>query len=237
MVLAPKRTYASVTLAPEDAHSGRFRLLLDAKPVKTPCGHALTLASRALTEAAAAEWRAQGERLDPSSMPMTRLATSALDHVAPRIEAVRQETLAYGRTDLLCFRAATPERLVAEQQRVWQPYLDWAAETLGAQLQARAGLVMIEQTPAAQEAFARALAALDAEHLFAVHALTHQFGSLVLALAVLHRRAPAREALEASWLDETFQAEIWGRDEEAEARRARIAGEVGELERFLLLLP
>jgi chaperone required for assembly of F1-ATPase len=236
MALAPKRFYVDVTLGADDARTGRFHILLDAKPVKTPRGHVLTLAGRALAEAVAAEWRAQGEKLDPSSMPMTRLAASALDHIAPRIEAVRQEVLSYAATDLLCHRAATPERLVAEQQRVWQPYLDWAADTLGARLEVRAGLVAIEQPPEAIAAFARALAAFGAEHVFVVHALTHQFGSLVLALAVLHRHVPAHEALEASRLDETFQAEIWGRDEEAEARRARIAREVADLARFLSLL-
>jgi chaperone required for assembly of F1-ATPase len=236
MGLAPKRFCASVTIAADDAHPGRFRLLLDAKPLKSPRGHAFTLAGRALAEAVAAEWRAQGERLDPSSMPMTRLATSALDHVAPRTASVQQETLAYARTDLLCHRAAAPQRLVAEQERVWQPYLDWAADALGAPLEAGPGLIAIEQAPAAREALARALAALDAERLFLVHALTHQFGSLVLGLAVVYRHAPALEALSASRLDETFQAERWGRDEEAEVRRVLIAGEVAELDRFLSLL-
>lgn len=233
---APGRFYESVSIEPGET-PGRFRILLDGKPVRTPAKRAFGVGGRALAQAIAEEWAAQGARIDLAAMPMTRLAMSAADHVAPRMAEVRAEALAFAKADLLCHRADRPERLVVLQQQAWQPYLDWAAEALGARLNVGTGIAPIAQPAEAVAALSRALEALDAERLLVVHGLTHHFGSLILALAVVRGHADARAALEASRLDERFQAEVWGRDEEAEQRRARIAEEVAALARFLALLP
>lgn len=229
-----KRFYTHVAVEP--AAHGRFRLLLDGRPVQTPMRRELALGSQQLAMAAADEWSGQGERIDLSAMPMTRLAMSVTDHVEPRLDAVREEALKFGATDLLCYRADTPARLVARQHETWRPYLDWAAETLGARLATRAGVMALAQADEAMAALALAIDAFGAGELLVLHALTYRFGSLVLGLAVLHGRASAAEALEASRLDETFQAEIWGRDPEANARNERLAREVEDLARFLSLL-
>jgi len=231
-----KRFYTTVTVAPADV-AGRFRLHLDGKPVKTPLKRDLDLAGARLAEAACAEWRAQGAEMDLASMPMTRLAMSVADHVAPRLDAVRQEALGFAGTDLLCYRAEGPERLAARQSEIWQPFLDWAAAAFGARLATGAGITAIPQPPEAIAALERVLAALGAEQLLVAHALTYRFGSLILAVAVVRSRASGAEALAASRLDEMFQAETWGGDAEAEARSARIAREVADLARFLSLLP
>jgi len=228
-----KRFYNEVALV---RNGEGFKLVLDGKVAKTPVGRPVAIAHVRLAEAVAEEWRAQDEKIDLVSMPLTRLTLSVNDHVAPRMAATRGDALKYGETDLLCYRAAAPEKLAQRQAQVWQPYLDWAAREMSAPLAVSAGLVAIEQDEASIAALGAALAALDPYRLLVVQALTARFGSLVLALAVVAGRASALEALEVSRLDEVFQAEIWGADAEADARAQVIRREVEDLARFLSLL-
>jgi chaperone required for assembly of F1-ATPase len=225
-----KRFYDEVELAPVGEG---WQLTLDGKPTKTPAGRSVSIAHKRLANAIADEWRAQGDKVDLASMPLTRLTMSVTDHVAPRMAATQADTLKYGETDLLCYRADSPEKLVQRQTATWQPYLDWAANELRAPLTLATGIVAVSQDAGSIAAFGDALEALDPYRLLAAHALTARFGSLVLALAVVAGKASALEALEASRLDEIFQAEIWGADDEAEKRAQVIRREVEDLARFL----
>jgi len=229
-----ERFYKTVEIAPDDPCG--WRLTLDGKPAKSPRGRAIEIAHPRLADAIGQEWRGQAETVRPATMPMTRLMMSTLDHVVPRIRAVREEALRFGTTDLLCYRANEPERLVARQKEIWQPYLDWASEALNAPLRVSQGLAVVAQDEASLSALNAALTDLDAYRLLVGHGLTTRFGSLVLALSVVRGASEAGPAFEASRLDETFQAEIWGADAEAEARAEAIRQEVDDLARFLSLL-
>jgi chaperone required for assembly of F1-ATPase len=228
-----KRPYTEVALAP--AGEG-LELRLDETPAKTPEGRTLTIPSPRLAEAVAAEWRAQGDTVDLAAMPLTRLVIAALDQVAPRLGSVQASALRFGPTDLLCYRAAEPEKLAARQVEVWQPYLDWAETALGAPLLTQTGIIAVEQPEASLAALADAVGALDAFRLLALHGLTQRFGSLILALSVVLAAAPHEEAFAASRLDESYQEESWGSDHEAAQRSTTIAREVAELAYFLSLL-
>lgn len=228
-----KRFYKDVALAPDDAG---WQLTLDGKPTKTPAGRPVSIAHKRLADAIAEEWRGQGDKVDLASMPLTRLVMSVTDHVAPRLAATKADTLKYGETDLLCYRADTPERLVERQAAAWQPYLDWAATEMNAPLKVATGLVPVTQDEDALTSLGAVLHALDPYRLLIAHALTARFGSLVLALAVVDGKVSALEALDVSRLDEIFQAEIWGADGEAEKRTQVIRREVEDLARFLSLL-
>lgn len=230
-----KRFYKDVDLITEPDGTS-WRLRLDGTPAKSPGGRIVVVAHRTLAEAIATEWQAQGETANLISMPMTRLTMSVLDHIAPRVAAVRQEALAYGRTDLLCYRADAPRRLAERQAAIWQPYLDWAAEALSAPLNVTSGIGAISQDEASLAALGTTLGSLDPHRLLVASALTARFGSLVLALSVVLGHADATAAFEASRLDELFQAEIWGMDAEAEERSANLRREVEELGYFLTLL-
>jgi chaperone required for assembly of F1-ATPase len=232
----PKRFYTTVSVAP-GAAPGRFQIFLDTKPVRTPHGNILEIRGRRLAATVADEWRAQGERVEPTGMPMMRLAASVADHFEPRMADVRRKVLAFGSCDLLCHRAEAPDQLVARQAATWQPYLDWLAAELGAHLVVGIGIIAIRQPAEALRALELALADLEPERLMVADALTQRFGSIILALAVLRGHASAEAALAASRLDETYQAELWGRDDEANARAGRIAAEIADLARLLALLP
>ena len=225
-----KRFYENVTV---EGHKGGFSVHLDGRPVRTPAKAVLAAPSADLAAAIAQEWRAQSEELQPDTMPLTRLSSTASDQVAGRREAVIDEIVDYGGSDHLCYRAGLPADFVKRQNEAWQPLLDWAAATLDAPLRVTTGIVPIDQDAAALAALRRAVAAHDDWRLTALHGLTTVTGSLVLALALERGRVNADEAWELSRLDESHQAERWGEDPEATARAARLRADFDAAVRLL----
>jgi chaperone required for assembly of F1-ATPase len=209
---------------------------LDERRLKTPARLPLTVPTPTLAEAIAAEWNAQEARILPAQMPLTALTNAAIDRIAPEREAFAKRLAAYAAHDLLCYRAAEPVSLAVRLAKSWQPVLDWIAETHGARLALAEGIIHVDQPPEALQALEAAATALDPFRLAALHVLTTSFGSLGLGLAVLGGRLAAGEAFAISRIDEEFQIERWGHDEEAAARAARIREEAENGGRFLALL-
>jgi chaperone required for assembly of F1-ATPase len=229
-----KRFYKEV--AASAAADGGYTVLLDGKAVKTLKRAVLTLRNLPLAEAIAGEWRAQGETLDTQTMPLTRLAFAAIDVVTPERERVTEQVLKYAESDLLSYRAEDPPELVVRQAHLWDPLLDWAAETYGARLKVGSGIPHVPQPPEAIAELKQAIARYDEFELAGLHTATTITGSLILALAFAEEEASAEEAFAAATLDEIFQAEKWGRDTEAEKRRRHLLFELTAVERFLRLL-
>jgi chaperone required for assembly of F1-ATPase len=249
----PKRFYRAVTVAAivpsgrtattapgvrpggSDPISG-YRVLLDGRPLRTPAKAILQLPNTALAEAIAAEWDAQGERIEPLSMPLTKLANTIIDGVIGREAEVAADIVKYAGSDLVCYRAAEPPELVARQASAWDPILAWAGETLGARLVTSSGIAPVEQPRAALAAVARALKDADAFRLAALHVMTTLMGSAVLALAHANRAMTAAEAWALAHVDEDVQAEKWGHDAEAMARREHRRREMMAASRLIELL-
>jgi chaperone required for assembly of F1-ATPase len=213
-----KRVWAAAAAAP--AGDGLWTVLLDGRPLRTPGRAAFAAPCRAVAEAAAAEWAAQGETVDPRAMPVTRAVNTALDRVAPQIDAVRAELAGYGGSDLLCYRAAHPRPLAERQAAAWDPWLGWAERRHGARLACGTGVAHVAQPPESLARLAAALAPLDAWRLTALHELVALSGSLVLGLAAFEGALAAEAAWAASRVDEDWQAGQWGEDEEAAAAAA-----------------
>lgn len=198
---------------------GGFAITLDGKPIRSPSGRVVTVPVRTLAEAIAAEWQAQGETLDPLSMPLTRFANSVVEGVIDRVDLVRDDIAKYLHSDLLFYRAGHPDALVAREAEHWDPVLDWARDTLGAHFIMAEGVVHVSQPDAAVAAAREALPA-DPWKVAATHVVTTLTGSALLALALLHGvRGPA-SVWAAAHVDEDWNAEQWGADEEVTARRA-----------------
>jgi chaperone required for assembly of F1-ATPase len=227
-----KRIYKTVSVVP--APEG-FGILLDARPLKTPAKRALVL-PRILAEAVAAEWQGQGETVQPVTMPCMRLAATAIDRVAERRDEVVEAAAAFAATDLLCYRAEAPAELVERQAALWQPLLDWAMLRFDAPLMVSTGIMPQAQPADSLNALRHAVAGLDLLTLTALADLAGLAGSLVLALAVLERRLTGQEAAELVLLEETYQVERWGEDEEAAEHRAGLIREIEAVARFLRLL-
>lgn len=217
------------------AVDGGYVVALGGHPLRTPAGAPLTLPCRALAEALAEEWRSQDERVRPETMPMTRLAQTAVDRVGAARPAVVEQVAAYGATDLVCYRSDHPPDLAARQDVRWQPVLDWAAETYRAPLAVTRGLVPVAQPATSVEALRAAVAGFDDLELTAVASAVQALGSLVIGLALAAGRVDADEAFELAELDEAYQIERWGEDAEAADRRQRVRAEVRTAAAFLAL--
>ena len=229
----PKRFYKDVAV--KDEGSGAA-LLLDGKPVRTPGKAPLVLPSRALAEAIADEWRAQGDHIDPRSMPLTRLANTAIDGVEGRSQAVIDDIMAHARADLLCYRADGPVALVAQQAKHWDKVIAWGKDALQAPLSLAQGIVHVTQPEASLAALRKRLEKFDAFSLAALHVMTSLTGSALLALAVALKRLSPEEAWEAAHVDEDFQISQWGEDAEAKARREARRRDFDAAARVLRLL-
>jgi chaperone required for assembly of F1-ATPase len=228
-----KRFYKAVTVAAgEDGHG----IHLDGRPLRTPARAALLLPHAALAEALAEEWAAQGEAIDPRAMPMTGLANAAIDQVAPAAAAFASGIAAYGESDLLCYRAAAPETLVARQAAAWDPLLGWARRRYDVAFRVTSGIIHVAQPEETVARLAAAVAALDPFMLAGLSTLVTLSGSLVCGLAVAEGAQLSDAVWEAAEIDEAWQAGQWGDDAEALARRARRAAEFAAAARFCRLV-
>jgi chaperone required for assembly of F1-ATPase len=218
----PRRFYKAVTVVEAD---GGFGVQLDARNLRTPKAQLMVLPTRAAAEQVAAEWAGQGETLEMATMHATRLANTAIETIGASREGVADQVAQYAGSDLVCYFAEDPAGLVARQEAAWIPMLARAADEEGLRLERCNGIVHREQ-PAASLARVREIAlSLDDFALAGLAFGVSLFGSAVLGIAVLRGWLGAEAAYDLSRLDEAFQEEQWGIDEEAAERTARLRGE------------
>jgi chaperone required for assembly of F1-ATPase len=208
-----KRFWKDVSVVPEG--SG-WAIQLDGRPVRTPARSPLVVPNEALAKAIAAEWRSVGEEIDPRSMPLTGLANAAIDRVAPERQAFAGGLARYAEADLACYRSEWPPELVGRQKAAWDRLLGWARRRYDIDFSTTSGLVHVPQPQATIERLAHAVAALDPFRLAGLSPLVTIGGSLVAGLAVLEKAITAEEAWEAVSVDERWQLDQWGADQEAQ---------------------
>ena len=211
----PRRFWSVVEVAPTEAGHA---ILLDGRPALTPAKAPLTAPTQALAAAVADEWKAQREALEPGSMPMTRTANSAIDKVARHPSEVADMLASYANSDLTCYRADRPGELAARQAAAWDPLLGWAAGRYGARLIAVEGVIHQPQPKAALDKLAATVHALTPFELAAMHDLVSLSGSLIIGLATADGHTDADEMWRRSRIDEDWQIEQWGHDDEAAAQ-------------------
>lgn len=211
-------------------------VLLDGRPVRTPGRAPLAPPSADLAGAIADEWAAQGETIDPRSMPLTGLANAAIDRIAPAQAAFAHGLAVYGESDLLCYRAEGPAPLVRRQAELWDPILHWAEDRYGIAFEVTAGITHRPQPPETVRRLAAAVSARDPFELAGLSPLVTVSGSLVIALALAEGAISLDTAWTAAALDEQWQAEQWGEDEEAAKALAGRRADFAAASRFLSLL-
>jgi chaperone required for assembly of F1-ATPase len=223
-----KRFWDTVTLT-EDGEE--FLVLLDGRPIHLPNGGLLRVGPPALAEAIAEEWRvaggAKGGDMSFGDTPLTRIAGTARERIAadpaPTADAIAR------------YRAEIPRALAQRQTEHWQPWLDWAALTFGAPLRVTSGVVPVRQHRDSIGALRRAVRGYDPYLLAGLGVAVPALGSLVLGLALVEARLDAAEAHALGALEELFQVEQWGEDEEASKRRENVAADIALAERFMRL--
>lgn len=230
---APRRFYKEASVKEQN---GVFVVMLDGRPLRTPKKAPLAAPTRALAEVVAGEWNAQEIAILAHSMPVTRLINVAIDFTGAMRGEVEAGVVKYGETDLLCHRSPDPAPLVARENKIWDPLLDWGAQELGVRLAKIIGILPETQPPAALAALAAAIKPLDD---FALTGLAHGAGlarSAIIAFALARRAISAETAFAAATLEEHYQLEVWGEDAEARERLANLEAEFAALETFFAAL-
>ena len=225
-----KRFYKEATA------TGDGRILLDGRPVKTPSRADLAAPTPARAAAIAAEWNAQGETIDPRTMPMTGLANAAIDRIAPDTDAYARGLAVFGESDLLCYRAESPAALVARQAEAWDPILAWARRRYDVDFEIVPGVVHRRQPGNTVDQLSQAVLARDAFALAGLSHLVTVSGSVLVALALAEGAIDLDAAWSAAVLDEQWQAEQWGEDADAAATLAARRADFEAAARFLALL-
>lgn len=214
---------------------GGFAIELDGRPVKTPAKATLILPTADMATAVAEEWDAQSGVIDPMKMPVTRGANAAIDKVTPQKAEVVSMLAAYGDSDLLCYRAAGPEELIATQAAQWDPLLDWAATTFGVNLRTAEGVMHVPQDTDAMARLAAEVDAMTPFQLAGAHDLISLSGSLVIALAVTKGHLSVEEGWLVSRVDEEWQISQWGEDDDARAQEQIKKAAFADAARFYVL--
>jgi chaperone required for assembly of F1-ATPase len=209
---AARRFWKTVSVDPVDA---AFEVRLDGRPIRTPAKSRLLLPTADLARAVALEWEAQEDTVDPGTMVFTRMANSAIDKVTPRFDEVVAHLVGYGETDLVCYRATHPEALLRRQEEAWDPWISWAQSALGARLVSTKGVIPVPQDPAALASFSAAISGYSAFEVAALHDLVGLSGSLVLGVATAMEAERPEVLWETALVDEIWQVEQWGEDDEA----------------------
>jgi len=213
-----KRFYKEVAV---DEVEGGWQVMLDGRGIKTVKGSPQITPTRGLADALAAEWAAQGEKLDPASFPMRDMADYALDIVAADTASVAHKLTAYGDTDTLLYRADPDEPLYIRQQEVWEPIVTAFEARESVALTRISGII---HRPQDEESLTKLKAKLGTVSPFAlagIEAMASLSSSLIVALSAWEAVSDALHLWEAASLEEQWQADQWGRDEEAEARREK----------------
>ena len=192
-------------------------IMLDGKPLRTPARQPLAVPTEALGEAIVEEWNSAAETVDPRAVPLTGLANAAIDRVSGDREQFAAGLASYGETDLACYRAESPRKLVERQEQAWDPLLAWARRRFDVDFTTTAGIIPVPQPEATIRRLGHAVAALDAFRLAGLAPLVTIGGSLVAALAVLEGAIGPEQAWDAVTVDDRWQLEQWGPDAEAEA--------------------
>ena len=229
-----KKRFWKTALA-EEQEAG-FAILLDGRSIKTPARATLVVPSKKLADEIVIEWQAQGDIIDPMSMPFTRTSNAALDKVTHQLSEVQEHMAEYGETDLLCYRANSPQELVDRQVAAWDPLLAWSKYTFDAPLNIAQGVMYVAQPAQSLANLKAQMTHFSAFELSGIYDLVCLSGSLVAALAVVHKYKAATEVWDLCRVDEFWQQEQWGVDEEAQATESAKRSEFLHANNFLATL-
>ncbi|MCI5047706.1 MAG: hypothetical protein MRY59_09405 [Aquisalinus sp.] len=228
----PKKFFKQASIEQTDAG---WQVLLDGRPARTPARNLLVSPSRHLAEAMTEEWNALDGDINPYLLPLSQRRMIVVDRGKSDADTWRDNVLEYLGSDLVCYRADHPSDLVERQEKVWSPFLKWFEEETGASLAVTSGVMAVAQSEATTNAVRDRLLPLDADILSCLAAATEITGSAVLALALWKQRAEPEEIFSASRLDETYQAEKWGVDREAQENESRLRSDFLSVATYLSL--
>ncbi len=229
-----KKFYKTVDVCNEDS---KYIIHLDGKSIKTPLKKNLSLESKALVEAIAEEWSSQEDIIEPEIMPLTQLANTLIDKTSGKDRAaMNEQVLNYASSDLVCYFASHPEQLVELHEQKWRPLVDWLKKKYGVELNTVSGIQYIEQSEETLNLIKDILEDMPADEFTALQAATAVTGSFVISLAMLKGEISVADAYQAAYVDEIYQLDTWGADEEAQGLLDKVKNELASIIKFKELI-
>ena len=225
----PKRFYKTVDVRPGE---GEYQVLLDGRSPRSARGTKLSAPTETLAQMLAVEWAGQGEFIEIAGMSATRLAFTALEAIPQAREATAQQFADYAGSDLICYFAEAPDTLVQRQTAAWSPILERAARELSLVFQTARGIRHVAQPPLTLTRTRDMALDFDDFGLAGLAFGAPLFGSAILTLGLQRQWFSGAEAHGLSRIDEAYQEEKWGIDEEAAERTARLAADSEMLSRW-----
>ena len=209
-----KRTWEIVAVQRSEVG---FLVTLDDQPIITPAKNTLLLPSSSLANRVANEWKEQNNEIIPAEMPFTRLSNSAIDKVSSQFKEVADILSEFGETDLFYYRASSPAELVEKQKIAWDPFLDWVNTSMNVRINVSSGVMFIDQDDDEMVKLKAPIYNMTPFQLAGFHEIVTISGSLIGAYAFVEKAFTADQVWSASRIDEEWQIEQWGSDEEATA--------------------
>jgi chaperone required for assembly of F1-ATPase len=203
---------------------------------KTPLGKKLLLPTKQLAQSIEDEWNAQNTKINKEKMPLTRIASIAIDLAAVKRIEIYEDILPYGETDLICYRAGDIPELHAEQAKLLDPLIQWSGQKLGVKLVTTEGLIPVLQPETNKDKLQKILDSYDDWKLAVLASIVKSLGSLIIALALTEGHISGIEAITLSQLEESYETAHWGEDEEKNAKLQKLKSEIMAAEQFLSLL-
>jgi len=234
--VSKQRFYKSATLVSVDDTFESWGIELDGRPVRTPSGNALNAPVKRLAEAMVTEWNNQGKQVIPASMPLCGLANAAVDRIGPQRTTFIEKIKGHANSDLVCYWAEFPPDLVKSQHDTWQPLIDWANKSFGTAFQTTVGIKHIDQPEESISIMGQEAGKFDDFALAAFTDLETTLGSVIIAMSLYHQKINLDQAFDAAFLDELFQIDRWGEDQEAAERRKGVREELAATHNFINLL-
>jgi chaperone required for assembly of F1-ATPase len=104
-----------------------------------------------------------------------------------------------------------PAALVKLQRKHWDPLVEWAAQKFDAKLFTDTAIRVVDQPEMSVQNLVGACRELDNFRLSVVDDVATVARSVIVSLALLHRRISPHEAYVCARLDEDWQMRTWGR--------------------------
>lgn len=218
------------------AKDGLYELDRNGRVLMTPAGKPYLLRSAVLAEAVCAEWRAQGEKIDPKTMPLSQLTATAFDVVAKERAKITDKLVAYTSSELLCHRAESPADLARKQHEVWQPIIEWCKGGFGVDFSLGGGVMPVRQQKETIETLRMAIKSFDDFLLAGLSLAVDSSGSLILGMALANGYMNAQEVLKAAELEVDYQAQTWGKDPVTQARQDETLADLQACEKWFSIL-
>ncbi|XP_041009568.1 uncharacterized protein LOC121253643 [Juglans microcarpa x Juglans regia] len=209
-----RKFYNDVKIREADDGIG-WTVMLDYRTLKAPSKRPLKLPTLPLAKAIAAEWQyQQTDGIRPFTMPLMKLACTALDRVPLTRAKIIENLMKKFNQDLVFCRAPEDNDLTrgvyeCQVQKI-DPLLDWVESEFGFKPVVYSSFFGGKQEDGLIKAIDNLLKKTDDCELAAIDAIASAAHSLIIAVGISNGKLQIEEAIELIRLEEDLQVDRWG---------------------------